>query len=110
MSDTSSSPPTPAEEQQAANNSLWTPQTVVALSGIIIVAGTIAGVFWKGDAPTLQLVVGLVIGGYGSGIYNFYFGSSKGSQDKDTTSARVQEKLATTAATVATGVPPVQQP
>ena len=77
-------PPRPARRDY---DLLWTPQTIIALAGILIVAGTIIGVFWKGDAPTLQLVVGLVIGTFGSSIFQFYFGSSKGSQDKDVTIA-----------------------
>ncbi len=92
----SDAPPTPAPPlptaQQAANNSLWTPQSIIALITLGVVALTIAGVFWKADPPTLQLVIGLVIGGYGKDIMNFYYGSSKGSQDKDAASAKLQER------------------
>lgn len=75
-------------------DSLWTPQSITAMYGLTIVAGTIVGVFLKGDAPTLQLVVGLVLGTFGSSIFSFYFGSSKGSQTKDAANARLQDKLA----------------
>ena len=74
MSGTTTTPPA---------DPLWTPQTIIALLGMGMVAGTIAGVFLKGDPPTLQLVVGLVIGTYGGSVFSFYFGSSKGSQKKD---------------------------
>lgn len=91
---------------QSVDN-LWSPQTLVALYGITIVAAAIAGVFIKGDVPTIQLVIGVVLG-YGSAVFSFYFGSSKGSQNKDaalaasvtpTTTTTITPTVATTTTT-----------
>lgn len=76
---------------------LLTAQTLIALAGVVMVAGTIIGVFLKGDPPTLQLVVGLVMGTFGSSIFQFYFGSSRSSQRKD--DAKFAQDAKTTTAT-----------
>ncbi len=97
-------PPTPTT---VAGDVLLSPQTIIALIGMLIVAGTVIGVFLKGDPPTLQLVVGLVIGTYGGSVFSFYFGSSKGSQQKDATIAAQAGAPPPSAAPV---VPPVVHP
>jgi multisubunit Na+/H+ antiporter MnhC subunit len=78
---------------------LFTAQTLIAMAGVLIVAGTIAGVFLKGDQATLQLVIGLVIGAFGSPVFQFYFGSSKGSQRKDEAKIAQDAKTTTIGAT-----------
>ncbi len=65
-------------------NQLWTAQTIVGLFGMTIVAGTVAAIFAFGDKPTIAQTVGGVMT-LGGTIIGFYFGSSKGSQDKDAT-------------------------
>lgn len=77
--------------QQAANNSLMSPQTIIGLALLVIGAATVAGVFIKGDLQSINLVAGVVIGSTISGVSGFYFGSSKGSQDKDATGAKPPE-------------------
>lgn len=66
-------------------DSMRSPQTIIALLGLGLVAATIGGVFWRGDTATQQLVIGIVIGSYGKDIFGFFFGSSAGSQRKDST-------------------------
>lgn len=101
MSETTTTPVTQSVD------TLWSPQTVVALCFTAIVASALFGVFWRGDVPTIQLVIGLVMG-YGSAITGFYFGSSKGSQNKDaalaasvtpTTTTTITPTVATTTTT-----------
>lgn len=76
MSDTTT-PPEP----------LVTGQNIIALGVLAIVAGTVAAVFAKADAPTINVIAGTVIGtGLGS-VTGFYFGSSRSSQQKDATNA-----------------------
>lgn len=64
-------------------DSLWSPQTVIALCVLVIVAGTVIGVFLKADLPTVNTIAGLVVGSGLGGVVGFYFGSSRGSQAKD---------------------------
>ena len=62
--------------------SLWTPQVVVAAGVLLIVAGTVAGVFVKADITVITAIAGVVVGtGFGS-VCGFYFGSSQGSERK----------------------------
>ena len=100
MSATTITPPTVPPPEQ-----LLTPQTIIALIGLAIVAGTVSATFWKGDPATQQLVTGVVLGTFGAAIFNFYFGSSKGSQAKD---AQATAKDAAIAALV--GVQPAPAP
>jgi hypothetical protein len=76
---------------------ILTAQTIIAMAGILMVAGTIIAVFLKGDAATQQLVVGFVMGTFGSSVFQFYFGSSRGSQRKD--DAKFAQDAKTTTAT-----------
>jgi hypothetical protein len=72
-----------AAQQAAANDSLGSQQFVLATIVLTIVAGTVIAVFLKGDPAVQNVVAGTVIGtGMGS-VVGFYFGSSKGSQNKD---------------------------
>ncbi len=73
--------------QQASDKSLWSPQVVIAMTLLVIGAATVAGVFLKGDAATINVIAGVVIGAAITGPSSFYFGSSKGSQAKDATIA-----------------------
>jgi hypothetical protein len=69
----------------------WTsPQTVIAMIGLAIMGGTVAGVFLRGDAPTISQTVGGVIG-IGGMIMGYYFNSAISSQRKDTTIANLTE-------------------
>ena len=65
---------------------LLTPQTVIALFGMTIVAGTVVAVFALGTAEVRSQTVGGVLA-MGGMIVSFFFGSSKGSQQKDATIA-----------------------
>lgn len=78
--------------------SLWTPQTVIGLIGMAIVAGTVAAVLAFGDPQTKAQTVGGVLT-MGGAIVAFYFGSSKGSQQKDATIAAQATTTTTTGAT-----------
>lgn len=64
-------------------HSLRSPQTIIALYGMTIVAGVLGGIFWKGDAQLITAVSMSVIGMIVGGVTGFYFGSSTGSQTKD---------------------------
>lgn len=83
MSDTQPAPPPPVvTTPQQANDSLMSPQFILAAATVGIVAGTVAAVLWHGDDGNIKLVLGFVFG-LGSGVGSFYFGSSQGSQKKD---------------------------
>lgn len=69
--------------KEPAPEVLWSPQTVIALVVLAIVAATVAGVFVKGDGPIIDTISGLVIGTGLGGVCGFFFGSSTGSQKKD---------------------------
>ena len=63
--------------------SMKSPQSVIALFGLVIVAGVIAGVFWRGDAQLITAVSMSTLGIITGAVFGFYFGSSTGSQAKD---------------------------
>ena len=73
-------------------DSLRSSQTVIALAVLTIVAGTVIGVFLKGDAAMMNTIAGLVVGAGIGSVTGFYFGSSRGSQVKDTLLAQQQPK------------------
>jgi hypothetical protein len=64
-------------------DSLLSPQSIVAIIILIIVAGTVLGVFWRGDAAIMNSIAGLVVGSGIGAVTGFYFGSSRSSQVKD---------------------------
>jgi glucose uptake protein GlcU len=66
----------------APHPSLLTAQFAIALIGMAIVAFTVVAVLLYGDPQTKSQTIGAVMA-LGSAIAGFYFGSSKGSQDKD---------------------------
>ncbi len=68
------------------HDSLWSPQSVIALVGMLIFAGVVAAVFVLGSSELVSQTVGGVLAIAGM-ITSFYFGSSKGSQAKDATIA-----------------------
>lgn len=77
---------TPAETaaaQAASNDSLMNPQFLLATFTMLIVAGMVAAIMWKGDDGNIKLVIGYVFGA-ATTISSFFFGSSKSSQAKDT--------------------------
>jgi len=85
-----------------SSDSLWSPQVVIALVVLAITAGTVAGVFVLGDAPMRNTIGGLVVGtGLGS-VTGFFFGSSKGSQNKDAALAAAIPTTTTTTTPAAT--------
>jgi len=96
VSDTPSSPAAPPPDP------LISPQTIVAVIGMLIVAGTVAAVFVIGTPETKSQTVGGVIA-IGGTIIGYYFGSSRGSQAKDA-------GLIAAAAAAAPPVPPVVPP
>lgn len=61
---------------------LITPQSIIAVMAMVIVAGTVAAALMLGDASMRSQTVGGVMA-IGSGVTGFYFGSSSGSQKKD---------------------------
>ena len=73
----------------ADHDSLYSPQTIIALSMLAIAAGTVIGVFLKGESELLSTVVGFVLGTGFSAVANFYFGSAKSSQTKDAVLANI---------------------
>lgn len=79
MTDSEPVPPAPV----AANDSLGSQQFILAIIVLGIVAGTIVAVFLKGDPAVQNVVAGTVIGTGMGGVVGFFFGSSKGSQNKD---------------------------
>jgi len=79
-----------------AADSLWSPQTIIGMFAMTIVAATIGGIFVVGDAPTISQTVGGVMT-LGGTVVGFYFGSSRGSQAKDETAAVVANVAATRA-------------
>ena len=58
-------PPTPVAPAQ---EQLVTPQTIIALIGMMIVAGTVMAVFWRGTSDNVSMAIGFVFGSMGSGI------------------------------------------
>jgi hypothetical protein len=99
MSDTPPAPqpaPTPPAPALPQAEPLWSPQLIIALYGLTIVAGTILGVFLYKDLSPLQGgIAGSAIGTGFGGIVGFYFGSSKSSQNKDTTLASIAQAAPT---------------
>ena len=97
-------PPDPAPVPPAVNvDSLRSPQFIIAIAFIAIVAGVLASVTYRGDAAQINLVLGFVFG-VGTTVGGFYFGSSRSSQSKDATIAAhtVPAPGTTTTTTVAT--------
>ena len=78
--------PSVISQQIEANDSLISPQFILALVTYAIVAGTVGAILWHGDDGNIKLVLGFVFG-LGSASSGFYFGSSKSSQTKDATLA-----------------------
>lgn len=76
-------PPPPNPVATPPPDSLWTPQTIIALSTLVIVGGTILGVFHIADLPTINTVAGLVIGAGMGPVSQYYFGSSASGRNKD---------------------------
>lgn len=75
-----------ASSQVLANDSLKSPQFILACVTYAIVAFTVGAILYHGDDGNIKLVLGFVFG-LGSGAGGFYFGSSKSSQTKDATLA-----------------------
>jgi len=65
------------------NESWYSPSTIIAILVLLMVSGTIVGVFLKGDAPMMNTIAGLVVGSGIGSVTGYYFGSSKGSAVKD---------------------------
>lgn len=66
----------------ATADPLITPQSIIAVMAMLIVAGTVAAALMLGDASMRSQTVGGVMA-IGSAVTGFYFGSSSGSQRKD---------------------------
>jgi hypothetical protein len=98
MSETTTTTPVPQSV-----DTLWSPQTIVGLFAMTIVAGTIAAIFRVGDPPTIAQTVGGVMTIAGT-VIGFYFGSSKGSQSKDAALATSTPTTTTTVTPAATTV------
>ena len=61
---------------------LLTTQSVVAYATLLIVAGTVGHTLYTGDVQLRSQVLGGVLG-IGGMVIGYYFGSSKGSADKN---------------------------
>lgn len=61
---------------------LLTQQSVIAYVVLAIVAATVGHTLYTGDVQLRSQVLGAVLG-VGGMVVGYYFGSSKGSQDKD---------------------------
>ena len=105
---TTTTSPAVATAQELANDSLLSPQFILAVATMAIVAGTVVAVLLHGDDGNIKLVLGFVFG-MGSGVGAFYFGSSKSSQAKDAVLAGQVAPppgtVVTTPATVTTTTP-----
>ncbi len=97
MSDTTTPPETPKEKVaaklQAVNDSLTAQQFLLGMYAMTIVAGTVAAVFIRGNESAINVALGFVFGSMGAGVTGFYFGSSKGSQNKDSLLTAQKEPL-----------------
>ncbi len=102
MSETTTPPV--AVQQEAANDSLMSPQFILAIITMAIVGGTVAAVLIHGDDGNIKLVLGFVFG-LGSGVGGFYFGSSQSSQKKDAVLAAQVVPLPGTTVTTVTPAP-----
>ena len=92
---------------QISTDSLISPQFILAVLTMAIVAGTVAAVLLHGDDGNIKLVLGFVFG-LGSGVGGFYFGSSQSSQKKDSTiAAMTTTPIVPLATTTTTVTPPV---
>ena len=97
-----STPPDPTPIPPAVNvDSLRSPQFIIAIAFIAIVAGVLASVTYRGDAAQINLVLGFVFG-VGTTVGGFYFGSSRSSQSKDATIAAQVTPAAPTPGTTTT--------
>ena len=99
----------------AKPETLLTAQFVIALCGLGLAAGTIAALFMVKEVTALQgTIAGSIISLAVGNVMQFYFGSSKGSQDKDakivTQSAPPPPGSTTTTTTTAAPAPPTPQP
>ena len=74
---------TPATKTSPPSDSLRSPQFILAMYAMTIVAGTVVGIFLKNNEGLLNIGVGFIFGTLAAGVIGFYFGSSKGSQAKD---------------------------
>lgn len=77
----------PQTAQQVANDSLMSPQFLLAIGYTVVTAIAVIWVFWQGDDGNIKLVLGFVFGSFASPVSQFFFGSSKSSQAKDATIA-----------------------
>jgi len=107
-------PPAPVviaavDTQTTGNNSLWTPQMIMGMYGMTIVAGAVAAAIFLGAPETRGQAIGAAIT-FGGLILGFYFGSSKGSQDKDTANVKLQERSVVPAPTPVAPIPPTPKP
>lgn len=76
--------PTPAPKAASVpSDALRSPQFIMAAFAMAIVAATVAAVLYRGNDNQVTTVLGFVFGSLGSGVAGFYFGSSAGSQRKD---------------------------
>lgn len=74
--------PTPDSAPALSTDSLWTPQAVVGLALVVILAGTVVAAFAYGTAEMRSQTVGGVVALSGA-VVQYYFGSSRGGQAKD---------------------------
>lgn len=85
---------------------LITGQFIIGIFALVILTGTLVGVFLIKDLSPLQgTIAGSVVTGTLGAVLQFYFGSSKGSQAKDQVLAQ-QVPTAPLATTTTTVTPP----
>jgi ABC-type xylose transport system permease subunit len=74
MSDTLPEPPDPPPGN---GDSLQSPTFVIAVLLILVAAGTIAGLFWRGSPEVIASLSGMVVGGIIGAVTGYFFGASK---------------------------------
>lgn len=82
MSGTASTPPAETPATELPSDKLLTPQTVIAFMGMIMAYSIVWKILYNGT-ETLQSQVLMLAQNLVVAIVAFYFGSSKGSADKD---------------------------
>jgi hypothetical protein len=105
MSETTTTAPvatTTAEKTQAVNDSLRSPQFIVAMYGMTIAALTTMCVMLVKDLNALQGAIAGTVIATSLMPMAFYFGSSKGSQDKTTIATQTAPTTTTVNAPPAT--------
>lgn len=83
---TSPAPTTPSVLAMLPSNSLKSPQFILGVYIVTIIAGVLAAIFTKGTDAAQNVALGFVFGAFASPIA-FFFGASTGAQKQTETTA-----------------------